>query len=150
MEIEKRRQAEEALNDMQSRWQRIRQQLAEVGLRLPENLTDVAEGDQSDGDPAADLRQQFYLARFVSESIGRGIAKAEMEEEMDSQIEYKNFEIARLCDRLHYYEAMNREMSQRNQEALGKNLVSSSGLLSSSNSIVLVGCAFCYFIFLSF
>ncbi|KAL5752628.1 hypothetical protein ACOSP7_022827 [Xanthoceras sorbifolium] len=118
MEIEKRTQAEEALNYMQSHWQRLRQQLAHVGLRLPENLTVVAEGEHSDSDPAEELCRQVYLARFVSESVGRGIAKAEMEAEMESEIESKNFEIARLCDRLHYYEAMNREMSQRNQEAV--------------------------------
>ncbi|KAK1587217.1 hypothetical protein Q3G72_010687 [Acer saccharum] len=118
MEIEKRKQAEAALNDMQSQWQRVRHQLDHVGLRLPETLTVVVEGQQSDSDPAEELCRQVYLARFVSESVGRGIAKAEMEAEMESQIESKNFEIARLCDRLHYYEAMNQEMSQRNQEAV--------------------------------
>ncbi|CAN1225582.1 hypothetical protein LINPERPRIM_LOCUS2515 [Linum perenne] len=43
-----------------------------------------------------------------------------MEAEMETQIEAKNFEIARLMDRLRYYEAVNHEMSQRNQEAVGK------------------------------
>ncbi|GAV87753.1 hypothetical protein CFOL_v3_31179 [Cephalotus follicularis] len=118
MEIETRKKAEEALVDMRCQWQRIRQQLAEVGLTLPADPTVRAEGDQSDADPAEDLCKQVYLARFVSEAIGRGIAKAEMELEMAAQIESKNFEISRLLDRLNYYEAMNREMSQRNQEAV--------------------------------
>lgn len=118
MEIEKRKQAEEALNDMQSQWQRVGQQLARVGLRMPENLTAIAGGEQSDSDPAEELCQQVYLARFVSESVGRGIAKAEMEEEMESQIASKNFEIDRLRDRLNYSEAVNREMCQRNQETV--------------------------------
>lgn len=121
MEIEKRKQAEETLNDMRSQWQRIRQHLAQVGLSLPESSTIRSDTDQTDVDPAEELCRQVYLARFVSESVGKGIAKAEAEAEMEAQIESKNFEIARLSDRLHYYEAMNREMSQRNQEAVGEN-----------------------------
>lgn len=121
MEIERRKQAEETLNNMQSQWQRIRQELSLVGLSLPSCPIDVSEGDQpQDINPAEELCQQVHLARFVSDSIGRGIAKAEVEMEMEAQIEAKNFEIARLWDRLQYYEAMNREMSQRNQEAVGK------------------------------
>ncbi|KAJ6732866.1 BACTERIOPHAGE N4 ADSORPTION B PROTEIN [Salix koriyanagi] len=88
MEIEKRKQAEE-------------------------------ESDKpSDVNPVEEICQQIYLARFVSESIGRGIAKAEAEIEMEAQVEAKNFEIARLLDRLHYYETVNQEMSQRNQEVI--------------------------------
>lgn len=124
MEIEKRKQAEESLNDMRNQWQRIRQQLAQVGLTLPADPIAVAEeGEQPNIDPAEEICRQVYLARFVSESVGRGIAKAEMEAQMEAQIETKNFEIARLWDRLHYYEAMNREMSQRNQEAVGENIL---------------------------
>ncbi|KAI5588524.1 hypothetical protein BDE02_05G103600 [Populus trichocarpa] len=119
MEIEKRKQAEEALTNMQNQWQRIRQELALVGLSLPAFPVDVPENDQpSDSNPAEEICQQIYLARFVSESIGRGIAKAEAEIELEAQVEEKNFEIARLCDRLHYYEAVNREMSHRNQEVI--------------------------------
>lgn len=117
METEKRKQAEEALNSMQNQWQKLRQQLSLVGLTLPADPTTVAEGDL-DCDPAEDLSQQVCLARFVSDSIGRGAARAEVEMEMEAQIESKNFEIARLCDRLHFYEVVNREMYQRNQDAL--------------------------------
>jgi hypothetical protein len=124
MEIEKRKQAEEALTNMQNQWQRIRQELALVGLSLPAFPVDVPENDQpSDSNPAEEICQQIYLARFVSESIGRGIAKAEAEIELEAQVEEKNFEIARLCDRLHYYEAVNREMSHRNQEVIGEIFV---------------------------
>lgn len=122
-ELEKRKQAEEALNDVQSQWQRVREQLAHAGLILPADPSTVGEDGQPNINLAEELCQQLHLARFVSESIGRGIAKAEMEAEMEAQIEAKNFEIARLWDRLHYYEAMNREMSQRNQEAVGKSSV---------------------------
>uniref|UniRef100_A0A5B6YW29 Netrin receptor DCC n=1 Tax=Davidia involucrata TaxID=16924 RepID=A0A5B6YW29_DAVIN len=118
MEIEKRKQAEEALNNMRSQWLRIQQQFSLVGLILPADLIAVAEDEQVDVDPIEELCQQVYLARFVSNSIGRGIAKAEVEMEMEAQIELKNFEITRLWDRLQYYEAVNREMSHRNQEAI--------------------------------
>ncbi|XP_022740377.1 uncharacterized protein LOC111292325 [Durio zibethinus] len=116
MEIEKRKQAEEALNKMRSKWQRISQDLAVAGLSLPADPIDMTEDELVN--PAEELRQQVSVARFVSSSVGRAIARAEMEMEMEAQIELKNFEIARLWDRLHYYEAVNREMSQRNQEAV--------------------------------
>lgn len=118
MEIEKRKQAEEALNNMRSQWRRIVQHLSVVGLTVPSDLSVLAEANESHTDIGEELGQQVYLARVVSESVGRGAAKAEMEIEMEAQIESKNLEIARLLDRLHYYEAVNWEMSQRNQEAI--------------------------------
>lgn len=117
MEMEKRKIAEETLNNMRNHWQRICEQLVPLGLTLPVDPTASADGDQS-ADPAAEVCQQVYLARFVSNSIGRGIAKAEVEMEMQAQIRLKNSEIARLWDRLHYYETVNQEMSQRNQEVV--------------------------------
>lgn len=118
MEIEKRKLAEEALQGMQQQWQMLRAKLGAVGLMLPVDLTVLLEDSQADADPIEEICRQIQLARFVSESIGRGIAKAEAEAEMEAQMEMKNFEIARLSDRLHYYETMNHEMSQRNQEAM--------------------------------
>lgn len=120
MEIEKRKQAEEALNNMRSHWKRICQELSLVGLNLPSEPSILSSNEQVTSDPVGELLQQVYVARFVSECVGRGLAKAEVEKEMQYQIESKNFEIARLLDRLHYYEAVNREMSQRNQESIGK------------------------------
>ncbi|XP_057787325.1 uncharacterized protein LOC131004643 [Salvia miltiorrhiza] len=117
MEIEKRKQAEENLNNMRSQWQRIREQLSLVGLNLPVDPAALEEGEEP-ADTAAEICQQVYLARFVSNSIGRGVAKAEVEMEMEAQIELKNSEIARLWDRLHYFEAVNQEMSHRNQEVV--------------------------------
>lgn len=129
MELEKRKQAEEALNKFQGQWQRLREQLLLVGLTLPLDPTVAADGKQLDSDPAEELCQQVYLARFVSDSIGRGIGRAEVETEMEVQLEAKNFEIARLLDRLHYYETVNHEMSQRNQEAVGKDLQTLTSVL---------------------
>ena len=123
MEIEKRKQAEEALSNMQKQWQMIRQQLSLVGLTLPAEATPVEGGGQLNSDPGEELCRQVYLARFVANSIGRGFARAEMEAEMETQMEAKNFEIARLCDKLRNYEAMNQEMVQRNQDVLGEAFV---------------------------
>ncbi|KAI4381724.1 hypothetical protein MLD38_007772 [Melastoma candidum] len=116
MEMERRKQAEETLSHMQSNWQRIREQLSQAGITLPANLD--MEAEQLDAGAAEELCQQLDLARFVSEAIGRGLAKAEVESVMEAQLEAKNFEMARLLDRLHYYEAVNHEMSHRNQEAV--------------------------------
>lgn len=116
IEVEKRKQAEEHVNDIKSQWRKMREQLSLVGLHLPEDLTMLE--DQSRDDPVAELSRQVQLIRFVSNSIGRGVAKAELEPEIEAQLESKNFEIARLLDRLRYYEAVNHEMSQRNQETI--------------------------------
>lgn len=118
-EIEKRKQVEEVLSNMQTQWQTIRERLSLVGLNFPSNpVAGVELDNEQPDDQVEDLCQQVHILRVVSESIGKGIAKAEMETEIETQIESKNFEIARLWDRLNYYEAVNREMSQRNQEAI--------------------------------
>lgn len=119
MEIERRKQAEEAIENLQNQWQMLSYQLSLVGLILPAPPTIIEETDrQSNLDPAEELCRQVVIARFVAGSIARGCSRAEVELEMEPQIESKNFEIARLWDRLQYYEAANREMSQRNQEAV--------------------------------
>jgi hypothetical protein len=125
MEIEKRKQAEESLNNMRSQWESIRRGLCLAGIVLPADLNAVAEGEQLNSDPVEDLCQQLYVARFISNTIGRGTVRAEVEMEMEAQLESKNFEIGRLLERLHCYETMNHEMSQRNQEAVGKTYITS-------------------------
>ncbi|XP_071731338.1 uncharacterized protein [Rutidosis leptorrhynchoides] len=116
IEMEKRKQAETHLNDIKSQWGRIREQLSVVGLSFPADPS-VTDDEQSN-DPGEDVSRQVHLLRFVSNSVGRGMARAELEVEMEAQLQSKNFEIARLLDRLHYYEAVNHEMSQRNQESV--------------------------------
>jgi hypothetical protein len=66
------------------------------------------------------LCQQITVSQLVAAAISQDFARAEVESEMETVIAAKNFEIARLSDRVQYYEAANREMSQRNQEAIGK------------------------------
>ncbi|KAG0465327.1 hypothetical protein HPP92_019491 [Vanilla planifolia] len=119
MEIERRKQVEDALENIQKRWLNLCQHLSAVGLVLP-YLSNIMEeeANQSNLDPVEDLCQQIIIAKTVAASVAGGRAKAETELKMQTQIEMKNFENARLWDRLHYYEAANREMSQRNQEAI--------------------------------
>lgn len=119
MEMEKRKETEGKLNTIQAHWLKIREELSIVGLTLPLEPIDVSEDEEQNG-LVEQLSQKLLVARFVSKSIGRGTAKAEIEMEMEAKMELKNFEIARLLDRLHYYEAVNREMSHRNQETVGK------------------------------
>lgn len=116
-EIEQRKQAEDVLQQLQCRWLKLREQLSAVGITLP---TDIPLYPDTEPGNILDVYEQINVARLVSEAVGRGIAKAEAEKEMEKQLELKNFEISRLNDRLHYYEAVNHEMSQRNQEVMGK------------------------------
>ncbi|XP_064953437.1 uncharacterized protein LOC135606313 [Musa acuminata AAA Group] len=119
MEIEKRTQAEEALANLQNQWQRLSHRLSLVGLKLPTPPTVPEAVDvPANLHPAEELYQQVVVARFVADAVGRGCARAKVQLEMETQIASKNFEIARLSDRLQYYEAANKEMSQRNQEAI--------------------------------
>ena len=119
MEIERRKQAEEALENWQTEWMNLSHHLSRVALSLP--YPSIAENtDDSSVDPGAELCQQITVSQLVAAAIARGLARAEVESEMETVIAAKNFEIARLSDRVQYYEAANREMSQRNQEAIGK------------------------------
>ncbi|CAN6253618.1 unnamed protein product [Urochloa humidicola] len=117
MEIERRKQAEEALENWQTEWKKLSHHLSRVALSLPS--PSIAENtDDSSMDPGAELCQQITVSQLVAAAIARGLARAEVESEMETVIAAKNFEIARLSDRVQYYEAANREMSQRNQEAI--------------------------------
>ncbi|KAL9274537.1 hypothetical protein AKJ16_DCAP08933 [Drosera capensis] len=115
-EIEKRKQAEEALTNMRNQWQILKEKMRSTGLVLPPDNSQ--EDAKPDIDYAEEICRQFYVSRFISENIGMEVSKAEAEAEMQAHLEIKNFEIARLNDRLHYYESMNREMSQRNLETM--------------------------------
>lgn len=118
MEIERRKPAEDAFNSMERQWESLREKLSALGVILPSASAIVVEDGGPKSDIAEDVCHQVSVARFVADAVGRGVAKAEVEKEMESLVESKNFEIARLIDRLHYYETMNSEMSNRNQEAM--------------------------------
>ncbi|KAL5207496.1 hypothetical protein ABZP36_031931 [Zizania latifolia] len=117
MEIETRKQAEEALENWQNEWKKLTDHLSLIAVTLPS--PSLAENtDDSSMDPGAELCQQITVSQLLAAAIARGFARAEVETDMETVIAAKNFEIARLSDRVQYYEAANREMSQRNQEAI--------------------------------
>lgn len=116
-EIERRKTAEDALNMMRCQWQNISTVLSQAGLTLP-SPSDVIGGMQLDNASIEQLYQEVVVTRFVAEAIGKGQARAEAELAAESILETKNQEISRLRDRLRYYEAVNHEMSQRNQEII--------------------------------
>ena len=118
MEIERRTQAEEALEIWQQEWKNLSHHLSLIDLSLP-SPSIAEDSDGSSVDPGAELCQQIMVSQLVAAAITRGFARAEVESDMETMIATKNFEIARLSDRVQYYEAANREMSQRNQEAIG-------------------------------
>ncbi|KAJ8572726.1 hypothetical protein K7X08_009237 [Anisodus acutangulus] len=116
-EIERRKTAEDALNMMRCQWQSISKVLSGAGLTLP-SPSDVIGGMQFDIASIEQLSQEVIVTRFVAEAIGKGQARAEAELAAKTILESKNQEISRLRDRLRYYEAVNHEMSQRNQEII--------------------------------
>lgn len=126
-EIERRKTAEDALNMMRCQWQNISTVLSQAGLTLP-SPSDVIGNMQLDNASIEQLYQEVVVSRFVAEAIGKGQARAEAELAAESVLESKNQEISRLRDRLRYYEAVNHEMSQRNQEIIGRCCFSCSTL----------------------
>ncbi|KAL8155714.1 hypothetical protein AgCh_000932 [Apium graveolens] len=116
-EIGKRKIAEDALGLMYSQWQRVSDLLlAQAGLRFPAPSNSM----QFEIGPIEQFCQELVVTRFVSEAIGQGLARAETEIAAEEIFKAKDQEISRLRDRLQYYEAVNHEMSQRNQEVIGK------------------------------
>lgn len=116
-ETEKRKGAEEALLHMHKQWQKLLTYFSQLGLSLPD--IQVSGNLCSEIDPEA-ICQEIVVTRLVSEAVQRGVIRAEIEAIAEAVIEEKNYEISRLRDRLQYYEAVNHEMSQRNQEVIGK------------------------------
>ncbi|XP_059648347.1 uncharacterized protein LOC132294488 [Cornus florida] len=113
-EIERREAAQDALGQMHSQWQRVGNALSEVGLTFPAPLT--TSDVQLEINSIEQVSQELVVARFVAEAIARGQARAEAELTAEAILESKDQEMSRLRDKLQYYEAVNHEMSQRNQE----------------------------------
>ncbi|KAL6964539.1 hypothetical protein U1Q18_035591 [Sarracenia purpurea var. burkii] len=115
-EIERRKTAEDAVGLMRSQWQRFASILSKTGLTFPapQDSTNM----QLETCSLEQLCQEIIVARFVAEAIGKGQARAEAEIAAEVIIESKEQEISRLRDRLQYYEAVNHEMCQRNQEVM--------------------------------
>ena len=117
-EIERRKQAEEDLSLMRGQWLRIIDLLSEVGIALPSPSNSSGSMQQNNA-AFEDLAQEVVVARFVAHAIGIGEAQAEAEIAAEAILESKDQEISRLRDKLQYYEAVNHEMSQRNQGIIG-------------------------------
>ncbi|KAL6531501.1 hypothetical protein OROMI_027864 [Orobanche minor] len=112
-EIVKRKTAEENLVLMRNLWERVRNLMSEAGVTFPAPPV-ASDSLQLEDNLVDQVSQEFVVARFVAEAIGKGQARAEAEEATSAVIELKDHEILRLRDRLQYYETVNHEMSQRN------------------------------------
>ncbi|GLJ32440.1 hypothetical protein SUGI_0652740 [Cryptomeria japonica] len=117
IEMERCKVAEETLTHMKNQWQEMAKKFSVAGLSFP-SIRIGSPSQPLEESPVDVICTQIIVARLVSGAIGRGSARAELEEEMEAIIEGKNREIARLRDKLQYYEVLNHEMSQRNQEAI--------------------------------
>lgn len=111
-ELEKRKIAEGNLLLMLSQWEKIRTLMLEAGLAFPAPPV-IGDNMQLEDQEMNQFSQEVVVARFVSEAVGRGQARAEAEETASAILELKDQEIMRLRDRLQYYETVNHEMSQR-------------------------------------
>lgn len=112
-ESSRRERAEENLLYLNKQYEKLLKCLSHSRLLFPElpNL----ESLNKEVDPT-ELYQEIVVLKLVSEALETDLAKDEVEEIFKGIIASKNHEISRLRDRMLYYEAMNREMSQRNQE----------------------------------
>ncbi|CAA7405744.1 unnamed protein product [Spirodela intermedia] len=117
-EMDRRKKAEDALEHLQNILQRMAEQLSPVSAVTFSLSRPGGKDPLWDASSAAQFCQEVIVTRMVSEALERGLAGAEAEAAAEAVIEVKNHEIARLRDRLQYYEAVNQEMSQRNQEAI--------------------------------
>ncbi|KAK6119073.1 hypothetical protein DH2020_047191 [Rehmannia glutinosa] len=111
-EIERRKCAEETLIVMRCQWERICSLMSEAGLTFPAPPA-PSDNMQIENNSIDQFFQEVVVTRFVAEAIGRGMARDEAEEAAAKIIELKDQEILRLHDRLHYYEIVNHELSQR-------------------------------------
>ncbi|KAJ9676992.1 hypothetical protein PVL29_022137 [Vitis rotundifolia] len=82
--------------------------------------------------------QRVPMRNMITDFIGRGIAKVQVEMEREAQIDSKNFEIVWLWDRLQYHDAVNQKMTQKNPEALRESRDVFGGLFAA---VITVGTA---------
>lgn len=120
-EMDRRKKAEDAVEHLQNMFQRMAEQLSPASASAFSLSRPGGEEPLWDANSAAQFCQEVIVTRVVSEALERGLAQAEAEAAAEAAIEAKSHEIARLRDRVQYYEAVNQEMSQRNQEAIGMN-----------------------------
>lgn len=121
-ELARRIKAEDTLASLQRRWNQMARRCLSIGLELKPGAGrcqgDAADQVQGHIDPFEILSQKLVIARLVGGSVARAAIQAAKEEEFESMLAAKNWEISRLRDKLQYYELVNHEMSQRNQEII--------------------------------
>ncbi|KAG6553939.1 hypothetical protein Mapa_004856 [Marchantia paleacea] len=117
-EIKRRMRAEEALEALQQQRDGMAQMLSTAGISLPHSDgTKLREYEVEMGISISET-QRLTVARMIAGAVARGAVRAEAEAELQTVLAEKSKEIARLRDKLQYYETVNHEMSQRNQEAI--------------------------------
>ncbi|KAL0919804.1 hypothetical protein M5K25_011924 [Dendrobium thyrsiflorum] len=114
-ESSKRKIAEENVLYLNKQFEKLLKCLSQSRSSLRESLNLVNLKNEID---PTELCQEFVVLKNVSEALETELAKGEVEETFMEIILNKNHELSRLRDRMMYYEAMNREMSQRNLEAV--------------------------------
>ncbi|KAH9328008.1 hypothetical protein KI387_000116, partial [Taxus chinensis] len=105
--------AEESLSLWQNFWKELIVKFALIGVSLPSIEIDGYGVDEF----IDNICGHLTVSRTVATAVGRASMRAELENEVKMLIDNKNTEISRLRDKLQYYELVNHEMSQRNQEA---------------------------------
>lgn len=117
-EIARRITAEEAAASLQRRWNEMARKCSLIGVPV----TSVEDKLESKRHSIQDLYEQFseklVVARLVGGAVASAAVRAAKDEELESMVARKNLEISRLWDKLQYVELVNREMSQRNLEAM--------------------------------
>ncbi|KAL8205953.1 hypothetical protein R6Q57_009504 [Mikania cordata] len=115
-EIEKRKATEDDMAAMCTHLQQVSKiLLSQPGVTHSSNDSSQMRFDFKE---MKQLSEEVIVARFVAEAMGKAVARAEAELVAQAVIESKDKEIARLQDRLQYYEAMIHEMSQKNLESM--------------------------------
>lgn len=120
-ELARRIKAEDTLASLQRRWNQMARRCLSIGLELKPGAGrrgDAADQAQGIIDPFEIISQKLVIARLVGGSVARAAIQVATEEEFESMLAAKNREISRLHDKLQYYELVNQEMSQRNQEII--------------------------------
>ena len=131
-EIQRRVAAEDAREALQQQRDGMAQLLYSAGILVPQSDVGAFEATETDKmrGVSHSESQRLVVARYVAGAVATGAVRAEAEAELQIVLAEKSREIARLKDKLQYYELVNHEMSQRNQESIG-NAQTASWISSS-------------------
>lgn len=117
-EMARRIRAEEALRVLQWRWNAMAKKCSLIGISITSGEDRLEPGRQCVQDLHEQFSEKLVVARLVGGAVASAAVRAAKDEELEGMVARKNQEISRLWDKLQYVELVNREMSQRNQEAI--------------------------------